>query len=147
MIVVDTTVLVYAVGVDHPLRTPCRRLVEAVEAGEIVATTTVEVIQEFAHLRARRRSSTDAAELAESYADLLAPLLVVEEPELREGLRLFERRPDLGSFDAVLAATARGAGAWALISADAAFGDVPQLSHVFPDKAGVDAILEHFPKQ
>lgn len=46
MIVVDTTILVYAVGADHPLQEPCRRFVRAVAGGELSASTTVEVIQE-----------------------------------------------------------------------------------------------------
>ena len=33
MIVLDTTVLVYATGAEHPLRSPCRALIEAVTAG------------------------------------------------------------------------------------------------------------------
>ena len=47
MIVVDTTVLVYAVGADHPLREPCRAVVSGVESGRLTASTTIEVIQEF----------------------------------------------------------------------------------------------------
>jgi predicted nucleic acid-binding protein len=54
MIVLDTTVLVYAVGADHSLRRPCRDLVEAIAERRIEATTTVEVIQEFVHVRGRR---------------------------------------------------------------------------------------------
>ena len=55
MIVLDTTVLVYAVGADHPLREPCQLLVRAIADGTILATTTIEVIQEFTHVRGRRR--------------------------------------------------------------------------------------------
>ena len=55
MIVLDTTVLVYAKGIDHPLRQPCRKLIDLIADGRIEATTTVEVIQEFVHVRARRR--------------------------------------------------------------------------------------------
>ena len=54
MIVLDTTVLVYALGGEHALREPCQRLVEAVAEGRVEATTTVEVIQEFVRVRARR---------------------------------------------------------------------------------------------
>jgi len=79
VIVLDTTVLVYAVGSEHPYRDPCRQL-------------------------------------------------------------LFERH-ELGCFDAVLAATAQEAGAAALVSADVAYGGVPRLNHVLPDKAGVDRLL------
>ena len=62
MIVLDTTVLVYAVGVEHPLKAPCQLLIRAIAEGGLVGTTTIEVIQEFTQIRARRRAPKDAAE-------------------------------------------------------------------------------------
>ena len=41
MILLDTTVLVYAKGQDHPLRDPCRELIEAIADRRIEATTTI----------------------------------------------------------------------------------------------------------
>ena len=137
MIVLDTTVLVYAVGDDHALRDPARSLLAAAADGSLRATTTPEAIQEFAHVRARRRDRVDAAALAEGYADLLSPLLEVGEADLREGLRLFERSDTLGAFDAVFAAVALRAGAATLVSADRAFAGVRGLR--FGDLAGLDA--------
>jgi uncharacterized protein len=145
VIVLDTTVLVYAVGADHPFRVPCQELVRAVADGEVLATTTVEVIQEFTHVRARRRDRKDAAELARNYIELLSPLLVVEDSDLREGLRLFEESAALGAFDAVLAAAAHAVGAEALVSADAAFSTVASLRHVTPDEAGIRELLRSEP--
>jgi hypothetical protein len=142
VIVLDTTVLLYAVGADHRFREPCRTLVRAITAGDVVATTTVEAIQEFAHVRARRRSRADAAELAHAYLDLLSPLLVVEEAGLREGLRVFAAGTAIGSFDAVLAAATKAAGATALVSSDVAFATVPGIIHVMPDDDGVRALLK-----
>jgi uncharacterized protein len=141
VIVLDTTILVYAKGADHPLRDPCRELLRAIERGSVVATTTAEAIQEFAHVRARRRDREDAAELARAYVDVLAPLLVIEEDHLREGLRLFERHPELGSFDAVLAAAAIAMGAEALVSADQAFSVVEGLLHVDPGQPAIGSLL------
>jgi predicted nucleic acid-binding protein len=141
VIVLDTTVLVYAKGADHPLRNPCRDLIAAVVAGRIRATTTAEVIQEFVHVRARRRGREDAAALGSAYTDLLSPLLMLTEEHLRKGLALFELSPSLGAFDAVLAATALNSGARTLVSADAAFADIPQLSYISPSAAGVAALL------
>lgn len=141
MIALDTTVLVYAVGVQHPYRSPCQRLIEAIRNDEVQATTTVEVIQEFTHVRARRRDRADAAELARAYMELLEPLLIVAERDLTAGLRLFESHPGLGAFDAVLAATALDAGATALVSADAAYSGVAHLTHVVPDQDGVAKLL------
>lgn len=140
MIVLDTTVLAYAVGADHPLRSSCRHLIRAIADEQVQATTTIEVIQEFVHVRARRRSREDSAGLARDYVDLLSPLLIVEETDLRSGLRLFEETNGIGAFDAVLAAAAIAAGAQALVSADAGFGTVTQLRHVIPDAAGVRSL-------
>lgn len=141
MIVVDTTVLVYAVGAGHPLREPCQQLIRAIADGTISATTTIEVVQEFTHVRARRRDRKDAAGLARDYIELLSPLLIVEEADLREGLRLYEGGTGFGSFDAVLAAAARAAGADALVSADGGFSAIPAIRHVVPDDAGVRALV------
>lgn len=142
MIVLDTTVLVYAKGADHPLRDACRSLIEGIAEGAVQATTTVEVIQEFVHVRARRRGRGDAARLGLDYAELLSPLLTVTSGDLRRGLDLFRVTDSLDAFDAVLAGAALGAGATALVSADRAFTEVPQLEHVVPDKPAVERLLD-----
>jgi uncharacterized protein len=141
VIVLDATVLVYAVGAEHPLRDPCHQLIRAIANGTLLATTTIEVIQEFTHVRARRRDRKDAAGLARDYIELLSPLLIVEEVDLREGLRLYEEGTGFGSFDAVLAAAARAAGAEALVSADAGFSNIAAIRHVVPDAVGIRALL------
>jgi predicted nucleic acid-binding protein len=141
VIVLDTTILVYAKGVEHPLRGPCRELIGAIAKGDVQATTSVEAIQEFVHVRARRRGRDDAAVLGRDYAELLSPLLVVDGEGLRNGLALFERAPSLGAFDAVLAAAAILAGASAMVSADTGFGEIPGLPHVAPNAEGVATLL------
>ncbi len=72
---------------------------------------------------------------------MLSPLLIVEETDLREGLRLFEEGTDFGSFDAVLAAAAHAAGAEALVSADTGFSAIAAIHHVVPDADGVRGLL------
>lgn len=134
MIVLDTTVLVYAVGHDHPLQQPCRELVATVRDGRLQATTTPEVIQEFAHVRGRRRGRLDAADVANDFARLLAPLIVVDERDLKDGLSVFAGNDRLGAFDAVLAAAAVRRGASALVSADQAFASVEGVPHVDPNE-------------
>ena len=141
MIFLDTTVLVYAKGADHPLRDPCRDLLGAVAEGTLDATTTPEVIQEFTHVRSRRRDRADAVALARDYAELLSPLAEVGRRQLEQGLRLFEASATLGAFDAVLASLALDGEAAALVSADRAFASVDGLAHVFPDTEGVASLL------
>jgi uncharacterized protein len=131
VIVLDTTILVYALGDEHRLRDPSRGLLELIRDGAVRASTTVEVIQEFCHVRARRRPKGEAAVRALEYAKGLAPLLRVEESELILGLELFAASAALSPFDAVLAATALQRG-FALASADGAFAEVSGLSHLDP---------------
>lgn len=142
MILLDTTVLVYAKGQNHPLRDPCRELIGAIAERRIEATTTVEVIQEFVHVRARRRSRNDAVALGRDYAELFSPLLVPTADDLNAGLALFEHSKMLGAFDAVLAASAARAGIQALVSADTAFAEIAQLAHVVPDQDGLLELLD-----
>lgn len=121
MIVLDTTVLAYAAGGPHPLGDHARRLLSAVARGEVHASTTPEVIQEFVHIYGRRRPRPRATAIGRRYALTLAPLLPVLAEHLEAGLGLFERTEGLGAFDAVLAATAAAHQADALVSADRNF--------------------------
>lgn len=141
MIVLDTTVLVYAKGTEHPLKDPCRELIGAIAAGEVVATTSVEAIHELVHVRARRRDREDAAALGRDYAELLSPLLTITADDLRQGLSSFERIEGLAAFDAVLAAAAQARGATAIVSADRGFAGLPGIRHVIPDADGIAALL------
>jgi predicted nucleic acid-binding protein len=138
MIVLDTTILVYAMGERHPFAEPCRAVIRLLAEGEVSATTTPEVIQEFLHVRSRRRSRGDAAGLARSYARLLSPLLAVDDDDLEAGLALYQSSR-LGAFDAVLAAAALRRGCRLLLSADRAFSAVAKLAVAGPAD---DALLD-----
>jgi hypothetical protein len=140
VIILDTTVLAYAVGEEHPLREPCRRLLAAHAGGAIEATTTVEVLQEFAHVRARRRSREDAVNLTRLYIVALNPI-VTTAADLDAGLSLFRQYPELGAFDAVLAAVAMLRDAEAIVSADRAFASVPNLAWIDPATPAIDGLL------
>lgn len=139
MIVVDTNILAYALGGDHPLRDVCRQLVDAVGDGAVDATTTVEVIQELVHVRSRRTGRPDAIEQGRQAQRLLGPLLQPSEEDLTSGLELFAKHK-LGCFDAVLAATALREDA-ALVSADGAFADVDGLRYLDPASPSLFADL------
>lgn len=143
MILVDTSVLVYALGDDHRLQQPCRRLVELVAGGTIRATTTVEAVQEFVHVRARRRPRGDAAQYGRAYATLFAPLVEPTAADLVRGLAVFEQHDALGAFDAVLAATAQRVSEGAIASADGGFRTVDLLRVLDPaDDRFEEALLE-----
>ena len=142
MIVLDTAVLAYAVGIEHPLREPSREVVRAVANGGVVATTSAAVIQEFAHVRARRRGRADARARAGEFAELLAPLLPTLADDVAPALKLFERHAELDAFDAFLATAALAHGAEALVSADRAFAGIRGLRFVELGSTELGALLE-----
>jgi predicted nucleic acid-binding protein len=141
LILLDTSILSYAVGGEHPLRDTSRRVIQAATSRADRITTTVEVIQEFAHVRSRRHPRTNAVALARSFVELLSPLIQIRADDLELGLRLYERHESLGAFDAVLAAIALGLGVEALVSGDVAFASVPKLRFVALDSAELDELL------
>jgi len=140
LILVDTNIFVYAVGVEHVLRPPCRRLLTACANGLVQLTTTVEVIQEFVHVRARHRPRSDAVALARYYCTMFG-LLATRPEDLNLGLALYETHPQLGAFDAVLAAVALNHGAEALVSADQAFTHVPNINWIDPGTTALARLL------
>ena len=141
MILVDATILAYAVGESHPLREPCRRLLEAHGEGRIELTTTVEVVGAFLELRARLRSRADAAELTRQLAAALRPI-VTTRADLERGLALIEAHPDLAPSQAILAAVALGHDAEALVSADPVFASVGPLRWVDPAGPAAQALID-----
>jgi predicted nucleic acid-binding protein len=129
VILLDTTVLAYAVGSEHPLRKPARWLLAAQRDGLIDATTTVEVLQEFLHIRARRHGRDDAVHLTKELVDAF-DLLQTSREDLIAGADLYARHLDLGAFDAVLAAVAIDREVSAFVSADRSFRGITDLRWV-----------------
>jgi predicted nucleic acid-binding protein len=116
VILLDTNVLVYALGAGHPLREPCRRIVQS--AGrDVETTTTIEVVQQFLHVFGRRR------------------------PRAEVGIDLFERHAELSAFAALIAAAALNHDADALVTTDRSLAAVPGLRVVDPLSPELDTLL------
>lgn len=141
VIVLDTNILAYAIGRDHPLREPCRRLVEEIGSRGVSASTTPDVIQEFVYLRSHRFSRRDAASFGRWYADLLTPLLVVDEQALAAGLALYGKSKRIGPIEAILAAPTLAAEAEAIVSADVGFDEIRGLKRWDPSGREVERLL------
>lgn len=117
-----------------------RRIIEAVANGRLEATTSLGVIEEFAHVAARRRGRTAATSLARQYVRLLEPLRLEEAQDLDVGLGLFERHATLGSFDALLAAVAIRHGD-TILSPDRGFAGIPALRHADLSGRALDDLI------
>ena len=129
---VDTAVLMYAVGADHPLRAPCRRVLARVESGEIDAEVSVEVIQELIHryLAIGRRDAV--MDLATAALDLFAPVLPVTHAVMRRVPALVPQYPRLAARDLIHVATCQHEGIAEIISPDRGFDAVAGLRRIDP---------------
>lgn len=131
----DTAVFLYARGGKHPYREPCRALLRRTQTGDVVSEASVEVVQEFVHVRLRRGGQRSAV-MAEARAVAAACRLHRFDQEiLTLSLVLLERHIALDARDAVHAATALTAGIEIIVSPDRAFDDIVELRRVDPLEA------------
>jgi len=131
-------VFLYAVGADHAYRDPCRQIVDRARRGELAGEASVELIQEFAHVRLRRGGDrSEAISLARAVAGL-CELRDFGRRDLPLAMTLLEEHESLDVRDAVHAATALAAGLDAILSPDSAFDSVQGLERIDPaDRAAV----------
>lgn len=131
----DTNVFVYARGLDHPYREPCRAVLRAARAGHIQAEASVEVVQEFTHLLLRR--AVDRTQALEEAAEVRGQvrLHAFDADVLQRALSLLGRYSDLGARDAVHAATALEAGVGGIVSVDRVFDSLSELDRIDPAAA------------
>jgi uncharacterized protein len=99
MIFVDTNVIMYAVGGEHPLREEARAFFEEALIQRRTLVTSAEVLQELLHvyLPVRRMGTLDAA-LALVTATT-ASIWPVEEGDARLARELADAHPGLGARD------------------------------------------------
>lgn len=127
---VDTSVLAFAAGGEHPHREPCRAVVAAAAAGRVEVHASVEMIQELVFHRLRRVSRDQAVAQARQAAALCV-LHSFDAAVLDRALDLVASS-GLGGRDAVHAATALAAGFQEIVSTDRDFDRAPGLRRVDP---------------
>jgi hypothetical protein len=130
---IDTAILMYAGGTEHPLREPCQRVLEAVADGRVEAVTSVEVVQEILHrFTALGRAEVGAA-MAQATLDLFAPVLPITHAVMRRMPDLIERYQGLAARDLVHVATCLEEGIADIVSPDRGLDAVPEIHRIAPD--------------
>jgi predicted nucleic acid-binding protein len=137
----DTGVFLYAIGGEHPYREPCRSILSAQGSGELVGEASIELIHEFAYVRARRAISRPAA--AQSARDVteMCPLHPVSQADISRAMELWAEHTKLDMRDAIFAAQALNRGIDAILSPDQGFDGIPGLERVDPADASAVAAL------
>ncbi|MEO7119406.1 MAG: type II toxin-antitoxin system VapC family toxin [Candidatus Limnocylindrales bacterium] len=129
---IDTAVIMYAVGGDHPYRDPSRRILDRVGAGTLDAETSIEVIQEIIHRFVSIRRPDLGRRVTTDALDLFAPVLPVTHATMRRLPDLIDRYPRLSARDLVHVATCQHEGISEIVSPDRGFDLVDGLRRLDP---------------
>lgn len=131
-VLVDTNVILYAIGGPHPYAEPCRRIVALAGEGRVDMEAPVDLVQEILHHRARRLGDRRQAAADAAAAATLCRLHAVEPQDASEAARLFADSTRLSARDAVFAAVAIRHGLDTILSADSDFDGLPGLRRLDP---------------
>jgi predicted nucleic acid-binding protein len=128
----DTAVVMYAAGGDHPMRDACRRIIDRISDGSLDAATSAEVIQEILHRFLSIGRPESGATLVERTQDLMAPVLPITHALMRRVPLLAGRYPFLAARDVVHIATCIHEGITDIITPDRGFDQVTELRRIDP---------------
>lgn len=128
---IDTSVVMYAGGAEHPHRDACRSVMMQVADGSLDAVTSVEVVQEILHRFARGRREM-GCRMARSVLDLFDDVLPVDRRTITDALARYEDHPQLSARDALHVATCAANDIGEIVSVDCGFDVVDGIRRVAP---------------
>jgi predicted nucleic acid-binding protein len=141
-VLVDTNVILYAIGGPHPYAEPCRRIVALAGEGRIEMEAPVDLVQEVLHHRARRLGDRRQAATDARAAANLCRLHAVEPIDADHATELFAGSERLSARDAVFAAIALRHDLNTILSADSDFDGLPDLRRLDPlDSAAIAELI------
>ncbi len=129
----DAAIFIYAVGGEHTLKEPCKRVLHGGVDGSFVLSASVEAIQEFVHHRLRRTSNREYSIREGLAATESCTILDFTGEVLHRSLSLIRDFPTIRGRDAVHAATALAYGIDTIVSPDRAFDGIPGLTRISPE--------------
>ena len=121
MRLIDTNVVVYAVGKSHPLRESSRRILSEIAAGTLQATVDVETLQEILHLYGSRNERRKGFETLDDLLVLFPNPVAIDRDEVEAARDLMRQYSFLGARDAIHAAVVQTHNLDGIVTADKVF--------------------------
>jgi predicted nucleic acid-binding protein len=134
---IDTSVIMYAAGAEHPDRAACRRVLARVADGSIDAVTSTEVVQEILHRFARGRRDV-GQRMARSVLDLFDELIPIDRRSVAGAVSLYADHPQLSARDALHVATCVTSAISEIVSVDRGFDAVAEVRRIEPSDVAED---------
>lgn len=132
-IFLDSAIFMYAAGSDHPLRTPCRRVLERAVAGDLVGVTSAEVIQEIVHRYLALRKPDLAAIVAREVLSSFGPVIPVLHSTVARLPALVATYPQAAARDLLHLATCAEEGIAEIVTPDRDFDAYREIRRIAPE--------------
>ena len=132
MKLLDTNVVIYALGRDHLYREPCRAIIKQLEDRPHDYAADTEMLQEILHVFSYRGDVSKGVEAVGRLLDLFPDVIPITGAEISTASRLIGQPARLSVRDAIHAAVALEHGLEGIVSADRAFDYVPGLRRFDP---------------
>lgn len=121
MKLIDTNIILYSLGREHPLKEPCRKLIAKIASGGITANIDVEVLQEVLYVYNYRKERIKGITACRYLLDIFPNPLSVSKNEISLALSFMDKYPSLVSRDAIHAAVVVNNKLKGIISEDSDF--------------------------
>jgi hypothetical protein len=136
-IFVDTNVMMYSVGAEHPYRPACQAALEKIVREKLPALVSAETHQEILHRYLCLGLPEKARQVSIRLETVIPHTLSVTLTDVRRARKLNERYPTLPARDLLHAAVMLGNGVTQILSTDAHFDQVSEVTRLDPrDFAG-----------
>ena len=134
MILIDSNVIMYAAGANHPNKLPSVALLARVAAGEIEATIDAEVLREILHRYRAIGQWSDGRRVYDLTRQLFPDVLPITTTVLDRARRLLDADPRLMAREAIHAAVVMSEGMEAVSSYDRDFDRIMGIVRQEPRK-------------
>ncbi len=132
MILVDSNVLMYAAGAEHPNKAAAIAFLERVARGEIDAVVDAEVLQEIMHRYRSLRRWADGRRVYALARDIFPHVVPVTSEIVDRAKKLMDEDGALSARDAVHASVALAHGMKGVCTFDLDFDRIPGCTRIAP---------------
>lgn len=136
MKLIDSNIVIYAIGREHPLRENCRVIMSEAYSGELDANVNVELLQEVLHYYHRRGATDTGLRVCHDLMTGFRVPFTVNRETARIAADLLARHRQIQSRDAFHAAVVFENGLEGIISADRGFDGIFGLKRFDPLELG-----------
>jgi predicted nucleic acid-binding protein len=143
---VDSNIIMYAVGGEHPYRDPCLGILDRIVQESLAVVVSTEIHQEILHRYSSLGLGQMARQVSAHLETIIPTALPVTLADIRRVRQLAERYPAFKARDLVHAAVMLENGLSSIISTDRHFDQMDEIERIDPRDFGNHTTTIHSPR-